>query len=214
MKQNRIGIYKITNLKNNKSYVGKSVNIDKRWKDHKSSARRGEQKHLYNSMRHYGITYFQFSILEECEFEKLEDREKFYIATLTPEYNKTPGGSGGDTFTKMTPEAKIIRRNKISGKNHPQYGKPLTDHQKQALSKSTLGVPKSKEHKENLSKAKLGKPLSEEHRKNISKSLMGNVRNLGKKQSEATKNKKSIANKAFHANKHYLKWLESKNEKI
>ena len=29
-----MGIYKITNLKNDKSYIGLSFNIEKRWKQH------------------------------------------------------------------------------------------------------------------------------------------------------------------------------------
>jgi len=32
------GIYKITNLTNQKCYIGQSVRIEKRWKDHKREA--------------------------------------------------------------------------------------------------------------------------------------------------------------------------------
>ena len=32
-----IGIYKITNTKNEKSYIGQSTNIEERWKQHKQA---------------------------------------------------------------------------------------------------------------------------------------------------------------------------------
>lgn len=72
---NLVGIYKIQNLENGKCYIGQSVDIHRRWNDHKSSAFNMNAEcyaqHLYRSMRKYGIDKFDFSVLEECNRDEL-----------------------------------------------------------------------------------------------------------------------------------------------
>ena len=61
------GIYKITNLINNKIYIGQSVDIKKRWATHKRQAFiKGKEydKYLYRAIRKYGIDNFSFEIIE------------------------------------------------------------------------------------------------------------------------------------------------------
>lgn len=94
-----IGIYKITNQINNKVYIGQSVNIRKRFNGHKFAARNGENTHLYNAMRDYGIENFSFEILEECSKEQLDDREIYWIeyyhsTDKAKGYNVSKGGKG------------------------------------------------------------------------------------------------------------------------
>ena len=75
------GIYKITNLKNGMCYVGQSVDIAERWKQH---IKRGigadtvTQNKLYPAMLEQGVENFTFEILEECSGAQLTEREKFY----------------------------------------------------------------------------------------------------------------------------------------
>lgn len=96
------GIYKITNIKNNKSYIGLSSNIQKRWKEHLSDAHSCDDKSfnnpLYQDIKEYGIDCFTFEILEECEQDFLSEKEKYYIEkynTYIPNgYNRTLGGRG------------------------------------------------------------------------------------------------------------------------
>lgn len=76
------GIYKITNKINNKSYIGLSNNIEKRWDTHKTRAfiesDKEYEKTLYRAFRKYGINNFTFEVLEEIEDESiLEEREKY-----------------------------------------------------------------------------------------------------------------------------------------
>lgn len=96
------GIYKIENLINAKKYIGQSVNIYKRWKQHKYVAFRKEseeyEKPLYRSIRKYGIENFSFEILELCEPELLNDREIYWIDYYDSYnnekgYNLTIGGN-------------------------------------------------------------------------------------------------------------------------
>ena len=63
------GIYKITNLINNKCYIGQSVNIPERWKQH---IKRGvgadvpTRNKLYPAMMEDGVENFSFEIIECC----------------------------------------------------------------------------------------------------------------------------------------------------
>lgn len=90
-----IGIYKITNNLNNKSYIGQSIHIEKRWEEHlyKSSKSSLIQYVIYK----YGKENFTFEILEECEQSKLNEREQYWIKfynSFENGYNLTLGGGG------------------------------------------------------------------------------------------------------------------------
>ena len=78
-----IGIYIITNKINNKIYIGKSKNIERRWKqyayDFKTRKIKHINEHMLNSMTKYGYDNFDFKIQEECEIENLSERELFWM---------------------------------------------------------------------------------------------------------------------------------------
>lgn len=77
------GIYKVTNLITNKVYIGQSIDIKRRWWEHKSRAYEDGtncyNKPLYKSMRKYGLDNFTLEILEECPVESLNEKEAYYI---------------------------------------------------------------------------------------------------------------------------------------
>lgn len=75
-------IYCITNLINNKMYIGQTSRIwQERWKDHIDAARDlNNQRPLYRAMRKYGIENFSFSIIEHCPDGKLNEREQYWIS--------------------------------------------------------------------------------------------------------------------------------------
>lgn len=102
-----IGIYKIENLINHKIYVGQSRKIEKRWTNHKSSAFNQKEHNykspLYRAFRKYGIENFQFSILEECSIEELNQKEIYWINfynSFFNGYNLTFGGDGSGSAIK------------------------------------------------------------------------------------------------------------------
>lgn len=101
-----IGIYKITNLVNGHCYIGQSRNIVKRWSEHKCSAIKADSPSynypLQRAIRKHGIDAFKFEILEECSISELNDKESFWIKTLSPKYNQTTGGDYQIVPQKLT----------------------------------------------------------------------------------------------------------------
>lgn len=76
------GIYKITNIENQKCYVGQSVDLSSRWRQHIKrgvGAETPTRNKLYSVMYEIGPENFTFEVLEECDKSRLDEREKFYI---------------------------------------------------------------------------------------------------------------------------------------
>lgn len=127
-----IGIYKITNNINGKSYIGQSVNIKKRFNAHKSAAFNPNGKNydfpLYKAIRKYGIDSFKFEILEECKECELDEREIYYISKYKTHskkgYNQNDGGNQAPHYNKLSYDlvSKIIERLKTSLDNSDKIG--------------------------------------------------------------------------------------------
>lgn len=100
-----IGIYKIENLINNKIYIGQSIDIQRRWRDHKNNALKQQNKNLlYSDILNYDINNFSFIVLEECKIEELDEKQKYWIQyynSYNNGYNLTIGGAGK---RKVNPE--------------------------------------------------------------------------------------------------------------
>lgn len=100
-----VGIYLIENLINGKKYVGQSIEIEKRWKNHLSAFKNTKEKvykyPLYRAIRKYGINNFRFSVLEQCKEMELNNREIYWVQKLKPEYNQTLGGNQYNTGNKL-----------------------------------------------------------------------------------------------------------------
>lgn len=76
------GIYKITNQVNNKCYIGQSVDVARRWKDHAKCGLGIDTpagNKLYKEMQEIGIWNFSWELLEACPQKDLNEKEKFYI---------------------------------------------------------------------------------------------------------------------------------------
>lgn len=76
------GIYKITNIENNKSYIGKSTDIANRWKEHiKSSLGIGTiaKSNFHKVLRDEGIDAFTWEIIDICTKDNYTAREHYWI---------------------------------------------------------------------------------------------------------------------------------------
>ena len=81
-KKNSGGIYKITNINNEKIYIGKTVKFLDRWRTH---AKRGcnierISGKLYDAMFEEGLENFSFEIVEVCPKEEQSEKEKYWIS--------------------------------------------------------------------------------------------------------------------------------------
>lgn len=76
------GIYKITNLKTKQVYIGQSVNISDRFKNHIRCGLgidASPTNKLYNNMQETGVWNFTFEVLQTCTRDKLNEKERFWI---------------------------------------------------------------------------------------------------------------------------------------
>ena len=73
-------VYKITNIVNNKCYIGSSINVERRWKEHiNCSKRKNDLKYnypLYLAFRKYGINNFTFEVIKD-DFETVEEMQEY-----------------------------------------------------------------------------------------------------------------------------------------
>ena len=92
------GIYKITNLNTSECYIGQSVNIRQRWIDHCKAGigavESSVSNKLYAAMKQDGIENFAFELLEECDKDQLNEKERYYINLYNSDtlgYNSNSG---------------------------------------------------------------------------------------------------------------------------
>lgn len=110
------GIYKIINTKNNKIYIGSSVNIEKRKEKHFWMLKKGihDNKFLQSSFNRDGIESFSFEIVESCKEDELVEKENYYILE-----NKSNDMKFGYNLCLVSED----RRNKLSEKTKLQLSK-------------------------------------------------------------------------------------------
>ena len=92
------GIYKITNLLNQKIYIGQAVDVGTRFKDHIKAGLGIDMPNnkLYMAMFKDGVENFSFELLEKCDKNELNEREIYWIDFYRSQehgYNMTKGGS-------------------------------------------------------------------------------------------------------------------------
>ena len=141
-------IYKITNLVNNKIYIGQTIqaNPKMRWYDHCARARNGQNNHLYNSMRLYGVDQFLWEVIDSAPgLEELNDKEQYWLdeyKKTNEVYNLREAGNNKmhspESIEKMRQSQKLRHATNtvggwkrrdggpMKGKAHPKKGKPHT----------------------------------------------------------------------------------------
>ena len=182
-------IYKITNLINNKIYVGKTkFNVSKRFDQHIKGSKNTKSRHyICRTINKYGKQNFIIEEIEHCDSPlELNEREKYWIKTLnsmSPNgYNLSPGGDGPISFRSslkgkklsfehinhivegmrnMSPEQKEKMKTSGAGNKNPFYGKKHLEESKQKNREKHLKKNLSVTTIEKMSSAKKGKTYEE-----------------------------------------------------
>lgn len=131
------GIYVFRNNLNGKCYVGQSIQLRTRIKDHMRNVKKHMNIPIYNAINKYGWHNFTLDILEsfipdpditnEELIKKLDQLEIKYIEeyeAYTKGYNCTKGGDFGVLGLKMTPEQKK-KISVVSKENATRSYKPV-----------------------------------------------------------------------------------------
>ena len=153
-----VGIYIITNTINGNRYIGQSIDIKRRFWDHRCISHE-RNRHMKHALKKYGKENFRYEVLEECDVDALDERETYYINLLKPEYNVM---SGGQVHREVTDDVKKI----LSEKSKQQWRKKSASERADIIKNNLIGPRKGHpvlpETREKLRNANIGKKQSEE----------------------------------------------------
>lgn len=117
-------IYKITNLINNKVYIGQTTKtIEWRFNKHCEDAMKNINTtiHIQRAILRYGKENFKIEQIDTASSKnELNEKEKYWIRyynSKTNGYNMTYGGEGGDTYSSLSDEEMNCVKQKIGTKN-------------------------------------------------------------------------------------------------
>lgn len=170
----KAGIYKLICNKNGKSYIGKSINILRRIKEHKNSK---ADNILQRAVLKYGWDSFDVEILEIVEnFDKLTDndslldKEAYYI-----ELFDTTNRENGYNICKFSTDKTGVPCSAETKEKLRQahLGKILDEEHKEKIRQARIGFKHSDEDKENMRQAHLGYKQSDEHKEKIRQAHLG-----------------------------------------
>lgn len=153
-------IYSITNELNGKTYIGKTNDLVRRWKEHYYG--QGRTAILDKAFKKYGLEHFVFDIIAQIPFDNIDELnsvlnqlEVYYINlydTFKDGYNATAGGDG-TSYYHHSEET----RKKISQSNK---GRVLSEEQRIKCGLANLGNHHTDEAKEAIKQALLNRDHS------------------------------------------------------
>lgn len=191
------GVYKITSP-SGRIYIGQSRNIEKRWKGYLRKDCKNQIK-LKHSFEKYGVEAHVFEIVEECEFEQLNSRERYW-----QEFYDCVENGLNCLLAKTEDKPLVYSKETRERMSRANLGKIISEETKLKISRANLGKKHSEESKLKMRFNSLGKKMSEEACKKMSLSKLGRkassetrekmrLSSLGRKHSEESKLKMRLA---------------------
>ena len=148
-------IYSITNEINGKSYIGKTNDLVRRWKEHYYG--KDNTAILNNTFKKYGLEHFVFDIVAQIPFDSIEELndvlaqlEMYYIELYDiyhNGYNATIGGDGISGYKQSPETTEKIRQANL--------GRTLTEEHKAKCRITNLGNHHTEKAKEAIRQALL-----------------------------------------------------------
>lgn len=136
--KDKSGIYVITNLVNQKKYVGKTKCFGSRIYGHSSTfntlSKKSINQYLIDSVKKHGKDLFFFTILEECSIEDCLEKELYWIKKLNTIDKNIGYNLRMDSSTKMIVHESTKVKNSIHSKrfwangDHKDHSKKLKKH--------------------------------------------------------------------------------------
>lgn len=115
------GVYKISNIMSGDCYIGSSVNIEGRMREHFNLLRKGRHhsNHLQNAFSKYGEENFGWEVVEKCSVGARLKKEQKWIDTLHPVYNhaKVAGTTLGIRFKRSKEYIAAMAERMLGNKN-------------------------------------------------------------------------------------------------
>ena len=197
-KEKVCGIYKITSP-TKRIYIGQSRNINKRRADYKGLWNCSEQRKLYNSFLKYGFDKHKFEIINMCSIEELNDLEAYYIDLFQSNNRHNLNIREGGIGRHHSPETIALIKQKNTGRK-------MSAESRRKMSESKKGkAPWNKGLKGCQVAWNKGISPSQE---SIEK---GRAKNIGRKDSDETRKKKSEAAKGVKKSKEHAAKVGLKN---
>jgi len=150
------GIYAIINKTNGKRYIGSSIDVEKRFKNHLVTLRKGKHHNikLQRAYNKHGENNFINNIIEEClERDDLFNREQWYLDNTICDYNVSPTAGGGYLGAEAVQKMKLSMIGKNVG--------PKAEETKKKISETLKGFQHSDETCRKMSEAHTGKKRPE-----------------------------------------------------
>jgi group I intron endonuclease len=193
-----IFIYKITNLINNKIYIGQTSNPSGRWSKHKSAASKKYGKQLISRAIHkYGVDNFIFEVIASCLTSEDANQAETAIIKQYDSRNLEIGYNvdvGGKVFppkpevikkiSKSLKEYYLTHSNKLKGKKMPESWKINLSRSSIGKLGTNRGKKFSKEWRDKISSSTLGK--SKKGRRKFSEQVEKEICRLYSDQSLST----------------------------
>lgn len=165
-------LYTITDMLNNKVYIGQTVDNKKRWMQHKAYAKHPEKtgQYIHRAMAKYGVENFTFDIIATCKTqEDANETESILIKQYDSRnkdhgYNLMIGGSYGGHSEETKQKQSEATYKQIAERGHPAAGREVSQETRDLMRKIRLENPidYTPELRQKMSESHIGIKDSEE----------------------------------------------------
>lgn len=144
-------IYRITNMMNDKYYIGSSQSFERRVWQHKNELKKGVHKNpkLQAAWNKYGEDAFVFEIIETVSDDRQLQVEDTYLMQCIDDplnYNINRSAELSRLGIKLSDEAKqnisVGRKGKHAGEEHYRYGREVSEETRKKIGDTQRGVKK------------------------------------------------------------------------
>lgn len=181
-------LYKISNILNNKVYIGQSNKEKERWRQHKYYARQVNPiQYIHRAMAKYGIENFIYEVIAMCQEAKYTNEIE---TLLIQQYNSCNKKFGYN----IAPGGNVAWNRGLPKEQQPMFGKKqsdfhskrmtevhkgkiviFTEQTKQKISDSNKGSKRSEDTKRKMSEARIGFKHTIDSKNKMSKSHTGKI---------------------------------------